>query len=69
MDLLSKNVNQLESRFDDSGLAFYHYTPVDDAIYSIGMKNLKEAVLIREMAELKLVRLLRNYPGKLHSVQ
>ena len=63
MDSLLKQTNVRQSRYDDPDLAFYQYRPIDSSIYSIGIKNLEEAALAREMAEIRLIRLLHDYRG------
>jgi hypothetical protein len=67
MELLPQNVNPSESRFDDPNLAPYYYRHINTSIYSIGIKNLEEAALARDLAELRLMRLLRGYTTKEHS--
>lgn len=67
MELSSGEPNPSESRFDDPALAFYYYTPVNSSVYSIGIKNLEEAALARELAELRLLRLLKSCSGKGHN--
>ncbi len=67
MDLSSGNENQSESRFDAPDLVLYHYMPVDSSIYSIGIKNLEETALARDLAKIRLKRLLQGYSGKRNS--
>lgn len=46
MDLLSEQLEQLERQFDDSEY---------ETAQSEGIKNLAEAVLVRDIAELRLI--------------
>lgn len=40
------------------------YTPADKTTYLFGIKHLKEAVLLKEVAELRLKNILRGYMFK-----
>jgi len=59
METLSKELEQLERQFGDSDDALYRYMAEDRVADSEGIKNLVEAAMAREFAELELLRLLK----------
>jgi len=61
MYVLPQWTNRTKSRYDDPALAFYQYNPLDNSPHSVGIKKLKEAALARELAWVRLLRLLRLY--------
>ncbi len=69
MDFFSNSVSQIRSGLNAPALALYCYRHVASDSYSSAMKNLEKAALAREIAELRLMRLLHTYSSKVSNPQ